>query len=438
MPKRKRRYKKVKQPEWRKPRRRKLMATKMGPWLRALGVIAIIAGVLLLFYIFAVPPVMELMGVEWPPSTPAPATPTPIPTPTPHPIAIQEPIQYQNALDISRPNLRFASDPMRFENTILFSAGEDDANGPQNKDIYEYNMDDDTFTRLTGIIRENEDIFRAQIDENWLVYLDHKRSGGGFIRAKNRQTGADFVVKEYYVGMPEIRLSNGLLAWTERTGSYTDKVFLYDLATQENMTAMILERSVFGQSATDISEKDMVWAGADSVVSKNAEGELNASIYSLPFGETNTQVEEYRPEGYVHNPKTNGEAIVWTDQNLGPNAKLYISIDGGPAQEIASDVSDYDIGTDFVVYCANQSLYVYFYGDRSFTKQISLMGERCIFAGFGNDTVFYYVTGGISSNDLIKYIAVNEVDAGNNKIVPTLAPDDEPLLSGASIATPAR
>ena len=419
----------------RRAKRRRLMATKIGPWLRVVGAILLVAGILVTLYIFAVPPIMEMAGIEWPPQTHAPPTPTPAPTPTPHPITRLDPLQYQRGLDLSVKELRFASDPTRYGDTIYFSAGMDAQNGPENNGLYECDMDSGAITKITNAVISNRDIFRVKVDEDWIVYLDHKRTGGGMIRAIHKESGDTFVVKEYYVGMPDIRLSDGLLAWTERTGTHMDKVFVYDLATRENLTAATLERTIFGQSSCDISSTKLVWARKDSSASDGQDGILHGSIYSLDLrsGE-DKQVEEFPTGMYVHNPRTNGEVVVWSDQNYRPDAKLFISIRGGEPEQIAEGVTDYDVGTDFVAYCANQVMYVYFYGSRGFEKQISLQGEKCIFGGFGQDTVFYYVTGGISSNDIIKYVPVNDIDMSKAPIIPTLAPESVP--PGAIIATP--
>ena len=438
MPKRRRRHKNIKPVVRRRPKRRRLMATNLGPWLRVMGTVLLVGGILVALYIFAVPPVMELMGIEWPPSAPSSPTPTPIPTPSPHPITLVDGIHYQRDLDLSAEDLRFASDPTRSENMIFFSSGIDEKNGPENKFLYQYDMQNHTFEKVAGAALQNKDIFRVQADENWIVYLDNKREGGGFIRAIHRSSGESFVVKEYYAGMPEIRLAAGRLVWTERTGTNMDKVFLYDLATRENLTLARLERSLFGQSSADISEKNVVWAEADSSTPESTDGQMIGSIRLLSLSNDGNakQIEEYQTGMYVHDPRTNGEAIIWTDQNRGPNPKLYISLRGGEPQLIAEGVSGYDIGTDFVAYCANQVMYVYFYGPRGFDKQISLAGEKCIFAGFGNDTVFYYVTGGISLNDIVKYVQVNEIDTSVLRSIPTLAPENEGGGPGAAIATP--
>lgn len=421
MPKRRRRRNRVPVLKPRR-RRRKLMASKIGPWLRILGVLALIAVAVVLVIRLVVPPMLQMMGVEWPPSTPTPATPTPKPTPTPHPLTVLEPTQYLRDIDVSTNDLRFAADPYRYEDKIYFVAGRDPDGSAHFKALYEYDMVTGEQRALDDVQIQHDDVFRPQTNENWIVYLDHKRTGGGKIKVLDRSTNNISTVKTYYSGMPSIVLDGDLLAWMERTGTNMDKVFLFDLRTRENMTAAMLERSVFGQSDVDLSESEVIWADADPSATGEARDQTAVINYlSLLPSTESKKVQNYLPGTYVHDPKTNGTARVWTDQRSGPSPKLYLSLNQGPPEMVAEKVTGYDLGSDFVAYCADEVMYVYFWGTKGFQRQISLQGEKCIFAGVSNDTVFYYVTGGVSANDIIKYVLVNEIDANNAApAVPTL------------------
>lgn len=421
MPKRRRRRSHIPMVKPRR-RRRKLMASKVGPWLRILGVLAIIAVVVVLLVKLVVPPMLQMLNVDWPPSTPTPATPTPIPTPTPHPLTVLEPTQYLQDIDVSTQDLRYAADPYRYGEKIYFSAGREPDGSAHFKSLYEYDVETGEQHALSSVQITNDDIFQAQVNENWIVYLDHKRAGGGEIRVLNRNQDSISTVKTYYSGMPSITMEGDYLAWMERTGTNMDKVFLYDLRSGENMTAAMLERSVFGQSNVDICSGEVIWADADPNAARE-EADQKAVINSLsllPSTEAK-KVQSFAPNTYVHDPKTNGTARVWTDQRSGPAPKLYLSVNEGLPEMLAENVTGYDLGSDFVAYCADEIMYVHLWGNRGFQRQISLQGEKCIFAGVSNDTVFYYVTGGVSANDIIKFVLVNEIDASSaGSAVPTL------------------
>lgn len=403
-------------------RRRKLMASKIGPWLRILGILALIALAVALVIKLVIPPMLQMMGVEWPPSTPTPATPTPKPTPTPHPLTILEPTQYLRDIDVSTNDLRFAADPFRYDDKIYFVAGRDPDGGAHFKALYEYDMVTGEQRALDDIEIQHDDVFQPKVNKDWIVYLDHKRAGGGEIKVLDRSRGGISAVKTYYSGMPSIVLQGDLLAWMERTGTNMDKVFLFDLRSRENMTAAMLERSVFGQSDVDLSESEVVWADADPSASGEAREQTAVINYlSLQPSTESKKVQSYVPGTYVHDPKTYGAARVWTDQRSGPSPRLYLSLQGGPPELVAEKVTGYDLGSDFVAYCADEIMYVYFWGQKGFQRQVSLQGEKCIFAGVSNDTVFYYVTGGVSANDIIKYVLVNEINVHNAAAtVPTL------------------
>ena len=144
------------------------MASKMGPWLRILGVLAAIALVVFLLIKLVVPPMLQMLGVQWPPASPTPATPTPVPTPTPHPLTVLEPTQYLQDIDVSTQDLRYAADPYRYGNKIYFSAGWDPDGGAHFKSMYEYDFETGVKLALAAIQKKNDDIFKAHVNGNWI------------------------------------------------------------------------------------------------------------------------------------------------------------------------------------------------------------------------------------------------------------------------------
>lgn len=387
------------------------MATAAGPWIKILLIVVLIAGALFTIYKFALPPALKLLNIQWPPATPAPPTPTPVPTPSPHPIQALDATEIQTEIEIPS-DMRFATDPMRHGNEIVYTGGVDDSGSQKNVKVVIYDIETRQTREQNGLQLTNDDYFQPQLNDKWIVYLDQKRDGGGLIRAYDRESGADFVVKEYYVGQPVITLSGSRVCWIERTGSYRDKVFLFDLTTQENVCLETFESAVFGQSACHMSEKEIIWAGFD--VSGSTDHDIDhGTIQFYNFeGTVGNIPETYAPETYVHNPKTNGNARAWIDANGGPNATLYLSLNGGEKRSINTNVLGFGLGSNFLAYCKDEVVHVYFWDvhPQPLDREISLKGEHCIFSGVSDDAVFWFDTGISKSSDIMKFAMPNEID----------------------------
>ena len=112
----------------------------------------------------------------------------------------------------------------------------------------------------TGASLKNDHFMFPVFNDNWLVYLDAKAGGGGLIQAVSRQDGKTFTVKDVYVGQPELKLDGDYLAWTERTGSRMDKLFVCDLKTLETTTVQMFSGSSYGQSLPSLRGGLLLWA----------------------------------------------------------------------------------------------------------------------------------------------------------------------------------
>ena len=396
----------------RRGKRRSLMATSFGPWVIVIALfIAIGAGVFVLVK-FAVPAIFDAIGIEMPgraSQTPDPASITP--APSFHPVAQIKLSDLQKEIV---PEQKYVSNPMRFKDEVLYCGGKDETGGPKNSNMYIYNISTKTITPVENIELANDDIFFPQMDDTWFVWLDHSRAGGGLIMAKNRNTGKSFVVKEYYVGQPVITLDGDMVCWVERTGSNMDKVFAYSLASQENVCVAMLEGSVFGQSDCHINNGTLVYANYDASVSSENSADLKGTIYAIKL-DKDAESKTIFAGTYVHDPKTNGTSFVWTDANHEVGANLYLSVEGNAPEIIATDVEGYGIGSEFVAYCVDQKLHIYFWGENSFDRTISLNEEQCVFSNVSQDTVFWFDTGlENSSRDILKYAQINEVDDVEN------------------------
>lgn len=381
-------------------RRRRLMATNAGPWVVMAALLAVIVAAIILIVLFVVPPLFGVLGIELPQkATPTPAAPTPTPTPTPHAIESAHLPSLQKEIVA---NLKYLSHPYYYDGKILFSGGTDEAGGPKMNNLYLFDPQTNEKVRVETGELAYDDIFYAQMNADYIIWLDHSREGGGNLMALRRSNGETFLVKRYYVGQPRPVLEGSLVCWTERTGSYMDKVFLYDLDSRENAAVATLSNSPFGQSDCHMGGGELVWA----VEAPSDGGEARGAIASVRLDSSGQSGSLYTPGTYVHDPMTNGEALIWSDSNHETDAALYISVNRGAAKKIANDVIDYSLGSNFVAYTVGQELHIYFYGERTVDKVISLEGENCSLINVSNDTAFWYDTG-VGSKDILKYAPIS-------------------------------
>ena len=403
--------KSIKRRKNKRGRRRSLMSTNAGPFV-IIGIWLVgIALVIFLIFKFAVPKFFELTGWTWPIGKDDALEAEATPKPTPHPLNVIDFSELQKEISPSvrelYTKLKYISDPMYYDGNIILCGGTDPAVGPKNTDIYLLNATDSTYTHLDNIVLENDDFFYPQMSQNYIVWLDHKREGGGKIKAMIRSTKEIYLVKEYYVGKPTIKLSGNNLAWIERTGSYMDKAFLFDLSSQEAITLGMFESSPFGMSDIDISKEEVIWADYDTTQSSEDEQNLIASIHSAKLNEPNKKMDEFSTGTYVFNPMTNGNVRIWSDTNDSPASNLYMSKNKGAPVHVASEVSSYSLGSNFIIYCSKEQLFIYMIDGSVKSKLLTREGERCMLIGISNDTVFWYERGASDSGrDIVKYAEI--------------------------------
>lgn len=403
--------------KWRKkkkkPRKRKVayrrdnirfFRKKVIPALKIVLIIGLIITGLVLGYKKGLPKLMDTFGIEWPPATPTPIPPTPAPTATPHPMQLISPADLQKEI-VPDAAAKYVTDPFCYGDDIIYAAGYD-KDGPRYDKLYLFDITTKTNEQMSMIELQNDDFFQPIMNESWIVVLDQKKDGGGLIRAIDRETNQVKTIKEYYDGKPTLSMSGDHLIWTERTGSRMNKLYLYELATGENVTLATFGNSAYGFSAGDIGGDEIVWA-TYGVKSTSSEAMDQSSIHYIRLDQAEKGVQIYESDTYVHNPMTNGKERVWIDQNIGPDPSLYLSQDGQPAKKIDTDVVSYGIGEDFVAYSKNEELWIYSWnGPEPYSRRISMEGERCILAGVSDRTVFWYVAGMNIDHDILKYAQI--------------------------------
>lgn len=303
--------------------------------------------------------------------------------------------------------------PSFYGDEMIFSAGNDAAGNAKMNWIYIYNAQTrNEEQRVEGIILQNDDLVEPQFNENYIVYLDAKRSGGSILCAYNRKTGETNEIKTIVASLPTLRLCGNKITWVERTGTNQDKLYLYDLEQKIAVTAAVFNNSIYGSSAPGLCEDKLVWADENPSVTEG--GTQQSVIMSLDIDSGTGELTTYNPGMYVHNPLTNGSETIWAGENTGSGAALYASVNGAPPRKIDDNVSQYDIGDGFAAYCKAGVLYTYNF-DTGVVERLSPTGEICSLSDVSGSRVVWMnvvekdkdeETDIVDARDIVKYADV--------------------------------
>ena len=321
---------------------------------------------------------------------------SPVPTATPHPMDLFDGEEAENELvfpaDVS---YSFLGDPYCYNNKIVCSAGKLFDGKVRMYRLVEYDI-------ATGAVRElspepvNEHLLFPVFNDKWLVYFDaHYSVGGGNICALDLQkpNAAPIVVKEVFIGQPVIRLYNDCIAWTERTGSDREKVFVCDLTTLETTVVQYFNRSDYGTSYPYFAEGRLIWAAEDSA---------NEDFSAIKYIDLDSaSIHEYRPGVPVHDPEYNGRYYAWLDSHHTEDAVLYASDGEGKPFVVAEGVVEFGISDRFIAYGKDSAVYIYAF-ENGKTYRITPEREIAQFLGVSGGTVMWMdVTS--RERDIIKY-----------------------------------
>lgn len=380
---------------YRAGRRRSIMSTAAGPWVMigacAAGVVAVVLLVVLVVIPYFNAPAQE----------PAPTVleEQPAETPAPHLVQITELGALQTELSLSQ---RYVSSPWFCGEKMVFSAGTDEAGSPKMAGIYVYDSAEGGAPEQLNISLENDDFFSLRMNEKWIVFLDGKRQGGGLIKAYDRESGRVSLIKECFAAQPVLSLMDDLVVWTERTGTYMDKLYAYDLTSGEEVTLATFENNRYGQSDPSAANGEIIWAEAEGA---QQEGEAPKSVIRALRTDGSGEIASFSAGSYVHDPVTNGRDWAWMDSDHGEGAKLYVSKNRGEPFVLAENVLAYGISEEFVAYQQGDSIYVYFFAD-GYEQIITPARELVQLVGVSDGKVLWYETG-VSSRDVLKFAPVS-------------------------------
>lgn len=382
-----------------------LRASNWGPVLALLGTVLGVLGLVALIVFVGLPKLLPLVGIDYT----APFAPTPTPAPTPRPTPTPNPMDLFDASAAvtevvfdAASDYKWFSDPYFYHGDLVLAAGKLVDSKAVMLDLYLYHPESRSAEKFNLSLTNTHFLF-PKFNDKWLVYLDANADGGGLLTVVDRTDASarPVVIKEIYTGQPEPMLDGDYVAWTERTGTRMDKLFLCDLNTLETVTVHMFSNNPYGQSLPSLRDGLLVWADAES--SGSADSDDRSVIYQAEFNSSG-KFTTYSPGGYVHDPQSNGIYTAWLDDPHGPDTNLYFQKNGGTPALIASGVVQFGLGQDFVAFSKEEAIWLYRF-DNQKTYQLSGTYEKAMFLGVSDNRVIWMdVTS--RERDIIKFSQV--------------------------------
>ncbi|MEX1376664.1 MAG: hypothetical protein AB1Z23_04210 [Eubacteriales bacterium] len=298
--------------------------------------------------------------------------------------------------------------PGIFDTEIVFSAGTGSLDNEVLTKLYLYNLDTQTEQLITSSkVGYQGEIYETYINHNWIVWLDTDKGKKNYIKVMNRGTGQIFTPRYTETGQPKLRLYGDTLVWMEQVSDKVDKLYMFDLNVQEDLTLFeFTDKATYGVSAPCIYENYIAWAGP-------GEDADTSGIYFLKL-ETNEQglfsePEKYFPGTYVHEPLYNGEVFVWQDTNKSRYGKLYIGRFGEEPTMIDQNITTYALGDGVVVYAKDSIIWAYVIETGEICRLTS-PGESGMLPKVSKRTVVWYNLSSDSDKDVLRYKILTDED----------------------------
>lgn len=322
---------------------------------------------------------------------------TPEPTPTPYPMNDFDPANEEREIVFPAEfSYSYLGDPYCFNGKIVCSAGKLIDGTVKMFRLVEYDIASGSMRELS-VQAKNDHLLFPAFNETWLVYFDaHYTVGGGNICAINTSGGRNqepVIIKEVYIGQPELKLYGNYITWVERTGSDRDKIFVCDLSSGETTVLQSFNRSDYGTSMPSFGANRVLWAAEDS-------SDLSSS--SIRYIDlSSSSISEYHPGVYVHDPEYNGKYYAWLDAHHAEDTKLYVSDGVNAPFAVETGVTEFGLADDFVAYGKENVVYIYIF-ETGLTYRMTPEREEAQFLGVSGGAVLWMdVTS--RERDIIKF-----------------------------------
>lgn len=388
-------------------RRRSLKSTIWGPILALSATIIGVAGIIAAIVFVGLPRLLPLIGIDYrAPFAPTPTpSPTPRPTPTPNPMELfdAEGAETEVVFDEIR-DYKWFGDPYFYGGKLMLTGGKLIDGKAIMCDLLLWDPEGRSAQKL-NIPLENTHFMFPKFNDDWIVYLDANYDGGGKLCAVDRSASSlkPVTIKTVYTGQCEPMLYQNYVAWTERTGTRMDKLFLCDLTTMETTTLHMFSNTSYGQSLPSLMDGVLVWADAER--SGSTDEEDVSVIYSVRLG--SASIQSIHTETYAHDPISNGQYTAWLDAHHSLQTKLYCMAQGASEPTlVAQGVVQFGMGNKFIAYSKDETIYLYRFDNKK-TYKLSGEYEKAQFMGVSDGKVIWMdVTS--RERDILKYSEVPE------------------------------
>lgn len=295
------------------------------------------------------------------------------------------------------------NDPWMDGGSIIFSTDTDKTNGLYLNTVVIYNTGDKTARELPGVEKKYDNILETRLSGNVAVWVDSMVEGGGRICGYDLETDEMFVIKEYAYAAPDLSVSGDYLAFMQVAGEDTQRLYLYNLKTRENVTVRLYDSKEIACGNVDVSAADLVWseysAGNVAQVQRLVLNSGGADYANPNFGSS------------AYSPKTNGQDIVFSTNKISAQGDLMLSVGGNEPVKIADGAALYDIGDDYVAYMKDQKIYVYGIRSSIKTKELTSEATRGILASVNQNNVCFYDTTDMAGTiEVVRYIQLGGVN----------------------------
>ena len=295
------------------------------------------------------------------------------------------------------------NDPFMDGGNIIFSTDTDKTNGLFLNTVVIYNTQDKTARELPNVEKKYDNILETRLSGNLAVWADSMVDGGGRICGYDISAGQMFVIKEYAYAVPELSVSGDYLSFMQVAGEDTQRLYLYNLKTRDNVTVRLYDSKDTVCGNVDVSEKDLVW-------SEYSAGNL-AQVQRLLLNASGAEYANPDFGSSAYNPRTNGKDIVFSTNRVSQQGDLMLSVSGTTPVKIAEGAVLYDIGDDYVVYMKDQKIYVYGIDNSMQTKELTSEATRGILASVNQNNICFYDTTDMAGTiEVVRYITLGGIN----------------------------
>ncbi len=382
----------------------------LSPVIKLAGLIAAGAAVLAVLIIFVIVPLFS--GDSSEPVVEA----SPTSTPTPTPIITGDISDRTEQLAITPKSIH---DPFIYGTEVVFTSGDPSSTSADITSVNIFDTATQQTTAVPGITKKYDSLFEPKVNDKYIVYLDCKNENGGAVCGYDRASGKSFVMREYLYGKPKVSLSGKYAVWMQQTGPATDKLYLYDLETQESVVIEIFINTPFSISPAYASKDAMIYVQAEgeSQILDNSSAATKAQISIVPLKDKGDASRvTFCTETNVYAPMIDGDNIVFLNGAGNEESSLMLVTKSGDSyttpKEIAKNVLNYIVGDGYVVYTKetngkDEAVFIYYFKDGS-TGRLSNENTRAYLASAnGKDVLWYDIMGGFTDvADVVIHIKV--------------------------------